>query len=168
MDEKYLQEAADRVMIQELHGRYAFALDYPTNGPDEYADLFTENARFVVPEISMVLEGRDDLRKFAEGIHTTVPGLHHVQTNFVIDIDGDRATGKCQLNEFMVRPEAIYNNLFGYYEDTYVRIDGRWYFAERIAHLLSAEVTSSGKIGEYFAGFFDMCQQFIRAEADGS
>ena len=45
VDEKYLQEAADRAMIQELHGRYAFALDYPTNGPDVYADLFTENAR---------------------------------------------------------------------------------------------------------------------------
>jgi hypothetical protein len=149
-------------MIQELHGRYAFALDYPTSGPDEYANLFTENARFIIPEISMVLEGREDLRKFADGIHKTVPGLHHVQSNFVINIDGDRATGKCELNEFMVRPEAIYNNIHGYYEDTYVRLEGQWYFEQRIAHILSLEVTGNGKIGEYFAEFFEMCQQFIR------
>ena len=31
-DKKYIQEAADRVMIQDLLGRYAFAADYGRHG----------------------------------------------------------------------------------------------------------------------------------------
>ena len=86
-----------------------------------------------------------------EGLHRTVPGLHHVMSNFVIEIDGDRARGKCEPNEFMLWPEEIYNNLQGGYEDDYVRVDGRWYIKILRVHLPddTRSVASSGKAGEY-------------------
>ena len=41
MDEKqYIAEAADRVMILDLLGRYAFAADYGTGNPSEWASFF--------------------------------------------------------------------------------------------------------------------------------
>ena len=162
LDEKYIQEAADRIMIQDLLGRYAFAADYGKGDPESWAALFIDDGRFEVPEISLVVAGRAALIKFIEGLHRTVPGLHHVMSNFVIDIDGDRARGKCELNEFMLRPEAIYNNLHGWYEDDYVRVDRRWYIKVRRVHLPddTRSVASSGRVGEYFKDFFDMCKEF--------
>jgi hypothetical protein len=165
LDEKYLQEAADRIMIQDLLGRYAFAADYGNGNAESWAALFIEEGRFEIPEISLVVAGRAALTKFMQGLHRTVPGLHHVMSNFVIDIDGDRARGKCELNEFMLRPEAIYNNLHAWYEDDYVRVDGRWFIEVRRVHLSddTRSVASSGKVGEYFKDFFDMCQNYIKS-----
>ena len=162
-DKKYIQEAADRMMIQDLLGRYAFAADYGRGKPESWAALFIEDGRFEIPEISMVVRGRSALTKFIEGLHRTVPGLHHVMSNFVIDVEGDRAQGKCELNEFMLRSEAIYNNLQAWYEDDYVRVDRRWYIEVRRVHLSddTRSVASTGKVGEYFYDFFEMCKEFV-------
>ncbi len=163
-NDKYLLEIADRVMIQDLLARYAFAIDYATRNPEEWAALFIPTGRFEIPEISLVVSGHAELQEFAAGLHRTVPGLHHVMSNFVIDLNGDRAVGKCELNEFMLRDEAIYNNLHGWYEDDYVRIDDRWRFVVRRVHLPDAAiaVASHGTIGEYFKGYFEMAQKYIR------
>ena len=163
LDEIYIQEAADRVMIQDLLGRYAFAADYGTGNPESWAALFIEDGIFEIPKISMVARGRPALTKFMDGIHRTVPGIHHVMSNFVIDVEGDRAQGKCELNEFMLRSEAIYNDLHGWYEDDYVRVEGRWFIKRRRVHLSddTLSVVSSGKIGEYFHEFFEMSKEFI-------
>ena len=93
LNEKYIQEAADRIMIQDLLGRYAFAADYGKGDPETWAVLFIEEGRFEIPEISLVVACKTSLTKFMEGLHRTVPGLHHVMSNFVIEIDGDRAGG---------------------------------------------------------------------------
>ncbi len=164
LHEKYIQRAADITMIQDLLARYALALDYPEDGGADLARLFTEDGVFTIPELSMVAEGRDEIRAFAEGIHATVPGLHHVTTNIAVDVDGDRATGRAELNEFMLRNEAIYNNLHAWYEDDYVRHGDRWLFRVRRAHVHEdmVAVLTSGKVGEYFQGFVEMCQRFIR------
>ena len=36
LDETYIQEAADRVMIQDLLGRYAFIADYGVGNPESW------------------------------------------------------------------------------------------------------------------------------------
>jgi len=164
LDEKYIQEAADRVMIQDLLGRYAFAIDYDTHDPGAWAALFTEDGRFEIPVMKVVVEGRDALREFAAGLQRTIPGLHHVMANFVIDVDGDRAVGKCELNEFLLRPEGIYNNLQGWYEDEYHRQDRGWLFRVRKVFVPrdSSRVTTAGRIGEYFAAYLEFCRQYRR------
>lgn len=164
LDMKYIQKAADITMIQDLLARYALALDYPVNGGEDLVQLFAEDGIFTIPELSMVVQGHDEIRAFAEGIHKTVPGLHHVTTNIAVDVDGDRATGRAELNEFMLRKEAIYNNIHSWYEDDYVRDGDRWLFQVRRAHFHEdmEAVLTSGKIGEYFQGFMEMCQRFIK------
>jgi len=165
LNEEYIQKAADITMIQDLLARYALALDYPEKGGEDLVQLFTEDGIFTIPELSMVVEGHDEIRIFAEGIHKTVPGLHHVTTNIAVEVEGDCATGRAELNEFMLRKEAIYNNIHGCYEDDYVRTGDRWQFKVRRfhAHDDMIAVVTSGKIGKYFERFMEMCQQFIRA-----
>jgi hypothetical protein len=164
LDEKIIQLAADRTMIQDLIGRYAFAIDYDTHDPAAWAALFTEDGRFEIPIMKVVVEGRAALREFAAGLHRTIPGLHHVMSNFIVDVDGDQARGKCELNEFLLRPEAIYNNLMGWYEDEYQRHDGRWLFRVRKVFVTrdSSHVTTSGRIGSYFKDYLAFCRQYRR------
>jgi len=164
LDENYIQRAADITMIQDLMARYALALDYPLNGGKDYADIFTDDGIFAMPEMFVEVRGRQELIEFAEGLHRTVPGLHHVITNLAIDIDGDKARGRCELNEFMLRREAIYSNLHAWYEDDMVRRGDKWLFKIRRVHVTEdmANVLTTGKIGEYFEGFLGVCQRFVR------
>ncbi len=162
LDEQYLQAAADRTMIQDLLGRYAFAIDHGHGSPEAWADLFTVDGRFEIPVMKVVVQGHADLTAFAAGLHRTIPGLHHVMSNLYVDVDGDTARGKCELNEFLLRPEAIYNTLMGWYEDDYARVEGRWRFKVRkvLFNRDSSKVTTSGAIGAYFSEYLAFCRQF--------
>ncbi len=156
--DNYLHEAADRVMITDLLARYVWAIDYGT--AQQWADVFTPDGVFGVVAGGLRVEGRERLIEFANDLYRTVPHLHHVTTSMAIDLDGDRATGKSQLNEFMSRPEAIYPNLHGWYEDDYVFIDGRWLIKRRMVHLPHPENTRVGTVGEYFAEFWQACEKY--------
>ncbi|GAB3596060.1 nuclear transport factor 2 family protein [Microbacterium tumbae] len=64
------------------------------------------------------------------------PTTRHFVTEPSIVVDGDTATGSC-LWSLLGRgdgdvPEIV---LLGHYEDSYVREDGVWKFASRIAHV---------------------------------
>ncbi len=161
-EQQYLLEAADRIMIQDMLGRYAFACDYELGNPAAWSALFTEDGRFEVPAMGVVAAGHEELERLIDGTHKTAPGIHHVMTNFVIDIDGDTARGKCELNEFLLRPEAIHSNLQGWYEDEYVKRENQWYIAVRRVHLTedAGAVAMSGKIGEHFGDFLAMLGNF--------
>ena len=170
LDEEYMQKAADRTMIADLLGRYAFAIDYEPGDPDAWAALFTADGRFEIPVMKVVVQGRAALREFAAGLHRTIPGLHHVMSNFMVDVDGDTAKGKCELNEFLLRPEAIYSNMMGWYEDEFVRQNGRWLFQARRVFMTrdSSRVTTSGAIGDYFKDYLAFCRRFCVDDPRGT
>jgi hypothetical protein len=147
----YLHAAADRVMIQDLLARYAWELDH--GSPERWADSFTERGVFEAPKLGFRVAGHEALIEFARDVHRTLPDVHHLMTGLVIDLSGDRAVGRCALNEFMSRPEGMYNNLQGWYEDAYVFDGGRWRIEHRRAHVAHPETMAAGKIGEYFRAF---------------
>lgn len=156
--QRYLEEAADRVMIMDLLARYSWAIDYGI--AEKWADVFTDDGVFGVAGTRIRVTGRQRLMEFADDLYRTVPHLHHVTTSVLITLDGDSATGKSQLNEFMSRPEAIYPNLHGWYEDAYVFRGDRWYISSRIVHVPHPENTKIGKVGEYFAEFWKACEKY--------
>ena len=59
---------------------------------------------------------------------------------------GHDATGRCELNEFSLLPEAIYNCMQGWYEDEYVLVDNERLFQRRQVLFTrdSSKVTTSG------------------------
>lgn len=151
-DKSYMEAAADRVMIQDLLGRYAWELDH--GAAEGWADAFTTDGTFEAPGLGFRVSGRDALIAFARDVHRTLPNVHHLMTNHVIDVSGDEATGRCMLNEFMARPEGMYSNLQGWYEDAYVFNGARWRIRQRRAFVVEPQSIAQGKIGEYFQEFF--------------
>lgn len=157
----YLTRAADRVMIQDLLARYAWEADH--GDAAAWARLFVADGVFEIPSIKVWVEGHEELTGFMADLQRTIPNVHHVMTNFVIDLDGDRATGRCELNEFMARPEAIYSNLQGWYEDEYVFDGDRWLIRHRKVFNAEPRATVSGMVGEYFEPFNQVCRNYRRA-----
>jgi hypothetical protein len=105
--------------------------------PDEVADLFTPDGTFEgrnghpdSAEYTVMFrdEGREGVRAHMlpnKGKPHPVPLIH----NLTIEVDGDIARGNA------VMEAQIYGSdtrIIGEYSDTFRRVGGKWYFAERI------------------------------------
>ena len=53
-----------------------------------------------------------------------------------IRLDGDRAATRSQTQEVLRTTEGTIRRVAGIYEDEFVRIDSRWYFARRVFAIL--------------------------------
>ena len=89
IDERALQFAVDRILIHDLLGRYAFAIDYGNDDPARWAGLFTEDGRLEIPIMKVVVEGHAPLaagcltrarlgltREAAGTLRATAPPVH--------------------------------------------------------------------------------------------
>lgn len=56
-----------------------------------------------------------------------------------IVVDGNNATGTWYQQEFLHQKDGGKRNITGKYTDTYVKADGRWFFAKRIYEILDAQ-----------------------------
>ncbi|WP_286694305.1 MULTISPECIES: nuclear transport factor 2 family protein [Spongiibacter] len=74
------------------------------------------------------VEGREAMRAFYKDMVALAPKpfIH----NHLIDIDGDRATGRCSV-EIRGLPDALSSKNGGYYEDRYLHDGESWKFETR-------------------------------------
>lgn len=124
--EAAVRDLIDREAIRDLASRYVDRVWH--KDIDGVVGLFAEDARFDTEEYPPV-SGRAALRDVFKIIFDTQdlePWVH----NHVVDLDGDTATGRCFLDLRMIRDSK---RLFatGFYDDTYVKVDGAWRFAHR-------------------------------------
>jgi uncharacterized protein (TIGR02246 family) len=112
----------DREAIRDLFARYALYID--SGRADEFANLFTEDGRFVTG-IGDPLVGRDALRAFAGSVPAGM--MHHLFTDHVIDIDGD--TAHCEMSSIVTAKGQI--SLVAHTHDDLRRVDGAWKIADR-------------------------------------
>ena len=143
-------EAADRLAIRELFDAYAHCAD--RRDAEGQKALFTADTRFAVymegegSEVSYVLEGRealspvfDDLKRYGA---TT-----HFNGQSTITLDGDSATGESYTIAHHVFAEAGRRKIMIAslrYLDTFAKIEGAWYFAERTLILDWSETRDLG------------------------
>lgn len=132
---EYLVEAADRVMIKDLAARYACYIDYWQPGLPTVDSLFVEDGRYLIPSLGIEAEGRAAIREMAKLITSADRHMHHVQTNHIIDIAGQSASGRCHFNEFVTGSKGIIGYSQGWYEDDYVWEGERWWFKVRRTHI---------------------------------
>src|SRR6266576_1989806 len=130
-------EAADRPALRELFDAYAHcAVRRDAEGQKA---LFTDDTRFAVymagegTEPAYVLQGREALTPVFDDLNRYEVTTHFNGQSTVV-VDGDRATGESY---------TIAHHLFSEngnrkimiaslrYLDTFAKIDGSWYFAER-------------------------------------
>ncbi len=126
--ESRIQQLEDIEAIRKLKHHYCALCDNDYEA-DALAALFTESAVWDGGSLGYA-SGREAIRKFFQTSPEVVKlAIHHV-TNPIIEVKGDTATGKWYLWQPMVLNEgdtAMW--LASRYSDEYVRIDGKWMFA---------------------------------------
>jgi len=130
-------EAADRLALRELVDAYANCADR-RDAKGQMA-LFTEDTHFVVyldaksPTPSSELHRRDDLAPVFDDLNQYEATTHFMGQSTVV-LDGDRASGETYCIAHHVTDSGGKRTIFiaslRYY-DTFVKLDGRWLFAER-------------------------------------
>ena len=136
-DEIGAREAADRLAIRELFDAYAHCAD--RRDAEGQKALFTDDAVFAVymdgegTDPTYVLHGREALTPVFADLNR-----YEVTTHFngqsTVTPDGDRATGESYTIAHHLYTEDGERKIMVAslrYLDTFTKIDGRWYFAER-------------------------------------
>lgn len=129
--------AIDRDDIRQLLARYCHTLDF--TDLDGFVGCFTPDGYFS-PESSKRWEGHAELREFAQACGKHYVGhIRHFIANSLIEGEGDEAYASTYM--FSSRdggtPEGEGQSPFsrflssGLYQDRLVKIDGRWFIAER-------------------------------------
>jgi 3-phenylpropionate/cinnamic acid dioxygenase small subunit len=133
--------AEDRAQIEDLMGRYLFALDW--QDADTYASTFTEDgvldwARGAEKGRAAIRAAIAQMREASAATAAKSPGKRpprrrHNITNTVIKVDGNKAKSVSYWT-------AYYNNndkreaqveAYGHYEDELVKQNGHWLFTKR-------------------------------------
>ncbi len=130
-------EAADRLAIRELFDAYAHCAD--RRAAEEQKALFTDDTVFAVymdgegSEATYVLNGREALTPVFDDLNR-YEATTHFNGQSTVTIDGDRATGESYTIAHHLFVEDGNRKIMTAslrYLDTFAKIDGRWYFAER-------------------------------------
>jgi SnoaL-like domain len=130
-------EAADRLALRELFDAYAHCAD--RRDAEGQKALFTDDTRFAVymdgegSEPTYILHGREALTPVFEDLNryeTTT----HFNGQSMVTIDANRATGESYtIAHHLYTEDGIRKIMVASlrYLDTFVKLEGSWYFAER-------------------------------------
>ncbi len=105
---------------------------------DAFAELFTEDAEFVV--LGKVHAGREAIKGFMEAAQPPERRGKHVTSNPVLTVEPGGARAEGRTDYIFVAPagEGFVIQSVGRYHDQFVRQDGRWRFARREIVFLSS------------------------------
>ena len=135
-------EAADRLAIRELIEAYAHCADR-RDAKGQMA-LFTKDTHFVVymnakdPQPSQELHSREDLAPVFDDLNKYDATTHLVGQSTILTLTGDRATGEAYCLAHHVTVNGDKRRLMVAslrYNDTFVKINGAWLFAERLLYV---------------------------------
>jgi ketosteroid isomerase-like protein len=131
-------EAADRLAIRELVEAYAHCADR-RDAKGQMA-LFTEDTHFVVymnakdPNPTQELHSRAALAPVFDDLNKYAATMHFVGQSTVLSLTGDRATGEAYTLAHHFTVDGGKRTLMIAalrYDDTFVKTNGAWLFAER-------------------------------------
>jgi uncharacterized protein (TIGR02246 family) len=147
--------ARDRAEIDDLLSRYLFALDW--QDPEQYGDVFAPDGVLVwaggtVNGRAAIVQEIRNARAADEKANAATPALRpfkrrHFVSNFVVRIDGDRATARSLWFEFNNdnNERKPYVGAYGHLEDELKRVGGRWMIARHQVFNEQRENMAAGK-----------------------
>ncbi len=143
MSDSAALSVADRIAIQDLMARYAWALD--TGDIDALVSCFTRDCAVIeeVFEDPDRWEGHEGVRELGEHYKSSpgFPGRQHHISQSLVEGDSQRCSVKSFAFVTECRGEPPYTLRFtGYYDDRLVKIDGQWLFRERTIRLWDGPV----------------------------
>ena len=135
-------EVADRLAIRELIEAYAHCADRrDANGQ---MSLFTAHTHFVVymnskdPKPSRELHSREALAPVFADLNKYAATMHFVGQSTILSLTSDRGTGEayCLAHHLTVDGDQRKLTVAALrYDDTFVKLDGSWLFAERLLYV---------------------------------
>jgi SnoaL-like domain len=145
-------EAADRLALRELFDAYAHCAD--RRDAEGQKALFIGDTRFAVymdgegSEPTYVLQGRESLTPVFDDLNR-YEATTHLNGQSTVAIDGDCATGEGYTIAHHVYTDNGTRKIMIAslrYLDTFAKLDGRWYFAERNLILDWSETRSLAEV----------------------
>ena len=143
LDPDKLQWLVDIEEIKQLKARYAAACD-DDYAADKIAELFVDDAVWDGGMMGFA-ETREGIREFFANASNIVGFAVHGVSNPLIEVDGDRASGRW----YLMQPMVLKGNDACYwycaqYEDQYVRTDDGWKFRHVKIHARAFSPYDSG------------------------
>ena len=135
----------DESALNALLLEYADAVR--TRDVDRWAATWTDDARWVLDAERDVV-GRDAIVEMWSRSIAKYPVVVQLYLTCAHDIDGDTATGRCELLELNVVGDGSRRIFAGHYDDTYRRTPEGWRFTSR-------------RIERYYAGPPDLMGRFF-------
>lgn len=146
ISQQELQTGADRVAIQDLMSRYAYAVD--AKRWDLLDEVFANGA-----EIDFLANGgiKDNWPAIGDWLATAMSGFtacQHYLSNFATDVDGDRASSRFYVFTQMITVDGGADQIVsdgGYYHAGFVRTPAGW----RVNRLSGGIVWWSGSVPDH-------------------
>jgi len=135
-------EAADRLAIRELVEAYAHCAD--RRDAKGQMSLFAADTHFVVymnakdAKPSQELHAREALAPVFADLNKYAATMHFVGQSTILSLTADRGTGEAYCLAHHLTIEGVKRRLMVAalrYLDTFVKIDGSWFFAERLLYV---------------------------------
>ncbi len=111
--------------------------------PADLGPLFVDEAVWTSADFGHHA-GRKAIEDFFGGISAQIVFAAHLAMNFILDVDGDRATGQWRILmpcTMMEEGQQVSRWILGDYDEAYVRKDGIWRF-QKIDFLVNFNVPS--------------------------
>ena len=98
--------------------------------PEKLGPLFIDNATWNSKTFGYY-DSRKKIEEFFDGISAEICFAAHLAMNFIIEVDGDNASSQWRMLmpcTMVEKGEKVSRWILGDYNDTHVRVEGRWYF----------------------------------------
>jgi len=117
--------------ISRLGAEYCHGLD--GRDMDRFLRIWHPEAEWILgPDVRPV--GHAEIRELVSGgIWPAFSETHHWMSNLVIDVDGDTATGQCDIDATVREIGGAWLRAAATYHDAYERYQGRWVLRRRDA-----------------------------------
>lgn len=122
----------DRLAIRELIE--TFAVGVTTIDPELWGSTWADEGCWKTPSMPEIVQGKTAVvAKFNEMMaYLQFMSMSAIPSPTDLEFDGDTATGKAYCRELIFPKAGGQRIVIGYFDDKYVKRDGRWLFASRI------------------------------------
>ena len=123
----------DRIAIRELCETYADAV--VRADAEDWGKVWTADARWDL--MGTKVDGREAIVAFWKQAMSGLDAVSFQCMPSSLEITGDRASGRCQTQEYLKVKDGTTRAVGGLYTDKMVRQDGVWLFSERIYRIVA-------------------------------